>query len=73
MQEMIELNAEAERMVDEDSTNFRYVTALLESGESVLGGPAQFGYDFKKGQIVGKLAKGKFQKMTVFLRSFISF
>lgn len=60
MQEMIELNAAAEKQADEDATNIRYVSILSESNKLyVLGGPAQFGNDFTSGPVVGQLAKGK--------------
>ena len=61
MQEMIELNAQAEKLVDEENTNIRYVTILSETIKlAVLGGPAQFGVDFSRGPVVGQLAKGSF-------------
>ena len=59
MQEMIELNAQAEKIAQEENSNVRYVTVLLDQGElAVLGGPAQFGYDLSADPIVAKLAKG---------------
>ena len=58
MKEMIDLNAVAEKEID-DNVN-RYLTILSENSPlTVIAGPAQFGYDFKKGPINGQIAKGK--------------
>lgn len=60
MQEMIDLNAQAEKDAEADKHNQRFVSLVTKSGHTVklLGGPAQFGYDFHDKPVIGQLTKG---------------
>ena len=58
MKEMIQLNEEATYPPEQEDA-FRFVSILANEMPTLLAGPAQFGNNFKKGPLVGSIAKSK--------------
>ena len=68
MKDMIQLNEEAEKNVQQsseqsDSDTVRYISVQDDNDSSnhviqFVAGPAQFGYSFRDGPVVGTIAKG---------------
>ena len=58
MKEMIQLNEEASYPPEQEDA-FRFVSILANEMPTLLAGPAQFGNNFKKGPLVGSIAKSK--------------
>ena len=58
MKEMIQLNEEATYPPEQEDA-FRFVSILANEMPTLLAGPAQFGSNFKKGPLVGSIAKSK--------------
>jgi len=56
MKEMIQLNEEAPYPPEQEDA-FRFVSILANEMPTLLAGPAQFGNNFKKGPLVGSIAK----------------
>ena len=64
MKEMIQLNEEASYPPEQEDA-FRFVSILANEMPTLLAGPAQFGNNFKKGPLVGSIAKSKIMGISV--------
>ena len=64
MKEMIQLNEEASYPPEQEDA-FRFVSILANEMPTLLAGPAQFGNNFKKGPLVGSIAKSKIMGILV--------